>query len=258
MCASVLADHGADLHAKNGEGRTALHLAAELGLVSMASWLLIRTKGRRPESPLAKVEDKNGLKALDVAVEQNQFPPGDLYIFTDGLDESDQVQMFLQIAKSCPSAASELLRTRDASHGRTDLSLVPIDKKWKRVLHAGARGLVSAKDEPQLGTEITMMPKGQHRERGGSEGCITVRVLADLVHDSPQAAVDVLQALTVVPTVEDRQHNPLPVRAVVPAANELCPLIACYEQDRRWLWSKKFHTKRHGMKRWQTELAAKD
>mmetsp|Transcript_18950 Transcript_18950/g.44118 ORF Transcript_18950/g.44118 Transcript_18950/m.44118 type:complete len:1314 (+) Transcript_18950:125-4066(+) len=277
-CAQVLWKKGADLYRTNHEGSTALHLAAKLGYVKMAKWLLERTKGSTHGSHLSKCSDVEGRRPLDLAVEECQFPPGDLFLFTHDLDPGDQVQAFLRVARKCPHSAAELLRTRDEYKENCDLSIVPIDDMWRKALQLGAR-LADNFSAKQMQAEIQdsvspesmkriMSPQQKLHERQKiyakksdirrNHGHVTVKVLADLVRKAPQAALDVVEALTSDPTVEDKQHNPLPNRAIVPGTNELSCLTCCYVDERRWSWQRGHDGRNKGMTNWQAKLAVKD
>ena len=59
---------------------------------------------------------------------------------------------------------------------------------------------------------------------GARKELITVSTLSDLIDHAPQSAIDLLDMLTTDPKEENKQHNPLPVRANIPYSQEACRL----------------------------------
>jgi len=82
---------------------------------------------------------------------------------------------------------------------------------------------------------------------------ITVRTLASLVEHAPQAAVDLLDALTEAPELGSREHYPLPIRANIPLKQESCRIACAYEKDEKWHWSPTEHGRP-----WHKDLAPRD
>jgi len=276
-CAEVLLQAKAELHRQNSDGRTALHLTAMLGHVKMARWLLEKSKA---SSKISTIVDEGEKQPLDLAVEFSQFPPGKLYLFTKDLDVDEQVQAFLRVAKVCPQAAAHLLRSKTKDQGNPrSIQCTHIDDRWREALQHGAM-LAANFTEHQMQAELQqVIPQGQalqptalsrfpspsnardsiesqksavHRKKGH----VTVKVLADLVVKAPQAAIDLLDALTTHPTVQDWQHNPLPNRALIPDAKRLSPLTCCYVEEHQWVWRGGDRDKHRTT--WQARLAQKD
>lgn len=91
-------------------------------------------------------------------------------------------------------------------------------------------------------------------QNGALQDKITVDDLASLIENAPQAARDLLDALTDEPVVENREHHPLPVRANIPRQNESCRLSCAYVKDLKWHWT----TQSGQAPGWHRELAPPD
>ena len=277
----VLLDKLAEAMKKNNDGNTALHLAARMGHDKLVKFILYdrhKVEEDDKESPqeedeqrdhalaakdsqekekhenwrskmkesLQMVKCQNSKKEdpLTVAVERGHFPANQLYLFTRCFDSLDKqggmegrVQAFKKVAKTCPDAAPKLIRT----HPRTDSSGKPLEdeaivrnaelknaeisKEWRESIHTGAE-----------------------------KGKISVKDLCELIDIAPMAAVDLLDMLTTAPKEENRQHNPLPVRANIPYDQEACRLSCVYIEDSKWTW--KGAEKSNPI--WQEKLAPQD
>jgi len=193
---------------------------------------------------MVKCQNSKKEDPLTVAVERGHFPANQLYLFTRCFDSLDKqggmegrVQAFKKVAKTCPDAAPKLIRT----HPRTDSSGKPLEdeaivrnaelknaeisKEWRESIHTGAE-----------------------------KGKISVKDLCELIDIAPMAAVDLLDMLTTAPKEENRQHNPLPVRANIPYDQEACRLSCVYIEDSKWTW--KGAEKSNPI--WQEKLAPQD
>lgn len=221
----------------NKDGETALHIAAKLGYVEMAEILLQdRYQGRRIQRSntrhvlkesqiLVDKQDKRGNRPLDLAVSMGQFPPRYLSLFTDCLTHKKKVDAFIKVAHACPSAAPALLRRQGDNSEFHDMSMERISEEWEITLQYGAKHKV-----------------------------ISVNTLATLVEHAPQAAIDLLDALTVTPQVVNREANPLPIRANIHKGSDACRIAVAYEDDEDWYWDATHNVGRG----WHKELAPPD
>jgi len=267
-----LLEKHARIEASNNAGNTALHLAAQLGHVKIAQILLCEetlpseagtgdgvslqgTSSRGQETPgdatldssarlgehagamdrrrrskngashikeckrLVTIKNRDGKTPLDLAVEKGQFPPRELHLFTTCLDPASKVNAFVTIAKLCPAAAPALIRDRE-SQDIDDFAYKSVSKPWQSSLRDGA----------------------------ANQG-ITVATLAQLIEHAPRAAVALLDALTGLPEVRNREHNPLPIRANIPLGNDACRIACAYEPVQVWEWI------RETLQPWQLRLA---
>lgn len=279
-CVKMLLLYKAEAAKKNNDGNTALHLAARMGHDDLVKFLLYdrhREEGKEKEEDeddfllgrvhsvddkerqreakksedawrsamkesyhLVKRTNNNDEEPLTVAVERGHFPADQLYLFTRCFDSLDaeaamagRVQAFKKVAMTCPDAAPKLVRdyqrTTSCGDGEdeplraVDLKNTEISKEWKESIIAGAE-----------------------------KGMITVKDLCDLIDHAPSAAVDLLDMLTTAPKEENKQHNPLPVRANIPWDQEACRLSCVYIEDKKWTWKNKVTMP------WQEKLAPQD
>jgi len=168
---------------------------------------------------LLSCQNADGLDPLGVALEYSQFPRGDLHIFTKPHVKMDsKVKDFLRVARQSPPAAAQLLR-----QGTTNER---IDVEWRAALRYGAL-----------------------------EQMVTADGLADLIIDAPQAAVDIFDALSSRPRVEDKLHNPLPRLVALKRKSQLNLVNVCYVQDSRWVWDS---GRKEKTVTWQKRLADED
>jgi len=253
-CVEVLLHHGCKLESANSERGTILHLAAKLGYEEMARFIIEQAAGASEgkhdqKANMAKLllEKRNDKKQtpLDVAVEEGQFPPRHLNIFTTFLDQASCVTAYVTVAKKCPAAASALIRVEDENG---QMTRHPHEQ-------AATADLLSSMQDGAGPDDHKISDRWRHSlQEGACDGSISVRILADLVEDAPQAAVDLIDALTDTPQVKDREHNPLPVRADIPKSSNVSRISCVYEEDMDWMYDPS--APEHLRKRpWQKQLA---
>jgi ankyrin repeat protein len=239
-----LLEHKAKLTATNNGKLNVLHMAAQQGHVNIVDFLVSRvaepvdgcdeTPLVLPQQMIELTQQKNnaGATPLDLAVEHCMFPPSRLHLFTQHTDKITRARDFVKVAGQCPSAASALLRSDGEADWEgldpSDRSFPAIDEEWRKSLQHGAE-----------------------------KGEIDAEILADLVKKAPQAAMDLLDALTTCPVVVNREHHPLPVRVNIPfQRSDPCQLAASYEYDHRWECDpKELGNGYHGGKKWHLDLA---
>eukprot|EP00929_Paragymnodinium_shiwhaense_P079048 TRINITY_DN41075_c0_g1_i1.p1 TRINITY_DN41075_c0_g1~~TRINITY_DN41075_c0_g1_i1.p1 ORF type:complete len:1083 (+),score=202.33 TRINITY_DN41075_c0_g1_i1:140-3388(+) len=238
-CVETLLTWRASVLATNSGMDTAIHLAAKLGHVKLIeSFVCLENRHRREislrgaltptasEKTARNIEDgarvmairnSQGQTPLDCAVDGQLFPERYLHLLTHSMDDSAKVDAFLKVAHACPSAASALLRGRqrritddddsdqDENTEQATMEIGGLDSAWRQCLLKGA-----------------------------VEKKITAQDLTMLLLDAPQAAADLLDALTDVPEVSNIQHHPLPMRARMPRCAAPCPIAVAYEKDLRW------------------------
>lgn len=265
-----LLKHRAANDAMNKRGDTALHIAAALGNVEVVEALLSMSSeedgdfamgsmtpavaasqllsGGSPSMPalrrkssgalaeipraedeervkLLSLQNRDGKSPLDLAVEKGQFPARSLSLFTASLDKEARAQAFVKVALACPDAALALLRSAPSGGGDDGAAAsTGISEEWRQSLLLGVQN-----------------------------GAITVDVLATLIDHAPPAAADLLDVLAETPETVSREHNPLPVRARLPDAQQVCRLSAVYEDHLQWHWSPVVFDDS-----WQRELAPTD
>lgn len=210
----------ASVGGSNVLGETGLHLAAKLGYVDLATMLLQRVGCHL----LLKHRDKDGSTPFDLAVENGQFPPRDLVLFTQHLRQEEHAHAFIKVARKCPPAAAALLRS--TARGDDERG-AQVDEEWRSSLQAAAR-----------------------------KGTITTRDFASLIQHAPEAAMDLVDILTEVPEMRDKQHHPLPVRARLPPCHP-CAVSCAYEPDDVWEWSPSSKENRGGQP-WHHDFAPPD
>ncbi|CAE8623531.1 unnamed protein product [Polarella glacialis] len=134
----------------------------------------------------------------------------------------------------CPDAAPALLRREeealeddpdDPDLAKRKATTGPISKEWSECLKTGV-----------------------------DDGVIDVGILSRLLTNAPQAAIDLLDALTSTPDVISAEHHPLPIRANIPEEQEACRLSCNYVLEKAWAWDP---VKGQG-RSWHKELAPLD
>mmetsp|Transcript_6542 Transcript_6542/g.13514 ORF Transcript_6542/g.13514 Transcript_6542/m.13514 type:complete len:952 (-) Transcript_6542:46-2901(-) len=259
-CVECLLNCRAQLDIDNYEGNTALHIAAKLGYPRLVRLLLDRCHDmslqrsvRRELTPHLRRSslqflDSRGLRSksvawvfmknhydqspLELAVVHARFPPRELHIFTRDLDQSDRAKAFKIVANSCPAAASAILRSVSQEEDEDGIEVhenfVPIDPIWQRSIAKGAEC-----------------------------GEINAQILAEFIEHAPQAAVDLIDALSCPPRVLNQEHHPLPLRVKIPRSSDFCRMLCAYEKDMEWVWVD--GSKNHdGGRPWHKTLAPAD
>ncbi|CAJ1408527.1 unnamed protein product [Effrenium voratum] len=258
-CVETLLHNRADVFAKNNDGNTALHLAAMLGHARLVWFLLYgrREKGEKSvlkgkdeavkesamKESLQLVKRKNNKNKdpLTMAVERGHFPAKKLHLFTSCLEEdTGRVQAFLRVAMTCPDAAPKLVRTAPRLEDVESLEDLCEDEPGFNMLEA-------------KNTEISEDWR-KAIQTGARDGQIHVSTLCGLINHAPQSAIDLLDMLTVDPKVENKQHNPLPVRANIPFDQEACRLSCAYVDAKQWTWNRQAKSTLP----WQANLAPQD
>jgi hypothetical protein len=246
-----LLTNNACAHAQNCFGETVLHIAAKLGYDDIARLLLHEpiheltvNPGPRTMTAVRKLKDSmtkdclrlvkmkthRGQLPLDVAVEKGQFPPSQLHLFTNCLNEEDQIKAFVKVAMACPAAAPSLVRDHAAYGTKEDCVMVAMRPEWSKILREGAR-----------------------------RDAIDVRMLASLIDHAPQAAIDLLDALTEKPHVTSPEHYPLPLRASISQGNQFACRISCvYVEETKWSMDESSIPCTGSYKPWHRTLAPVD
>jgi hypothetical protein len=229
-CARVLIEQRALIDAQNNRGETALHIASKHGYSGLVKLFLERHEN--PEE-LLLMETKKLEIPLDMALRRGYFPLRELNLFTQNLGHDGLIRAFNAAATCCPSAVFWILR----SGGPSDERDFQMNAEWRQSLQKAAR-----------------------------ESQITVRTLSRLMARAPDAALCLLDALTERPAVEDQQHNPLPVRALLPRSICGAPIWCEYEPATSWEWTQENQNPTGkpqgdaelGMNAWQARLAPPD
>lgn len=230
-CIKLLLQKNAKPRDQNCKGETALHIAAKVGCTEMVACLIqfcagvtdgqedsTSRKGRvRQElAALLDIKTKDNQTAFDVAVKDGQFPKSDLYLFTEHLSPDEKVHAFKAICSNCPSAAPAILRDspdderdpHNVARGRGVYYREGVSKDWCNVLREGVK-------QEQLDVEL----------------------LCALIEDTPEAAIDLLDALTGSPKVISPGHYPLPKCAAIQKHGEEICMSCRYELQQDWHWS---------------------
>jgi len=168
----LLLSRKADTRALNLSGQTALHIAALQGIDASGEPTCCKMLVAFEADIQAK--DTRGKTPLDLAMENGRYPYSRLYVLTGTTFDE-----LLEVARSSPGAASELLRDHRSNRNA-------IHSSW---IHALS----------QEASEEDIMTKW-----------------ISLVGISPQAGEAVIEALSVVPEVRNATHHSLPRRASIP------------------------------------------
>lgn len=190
---------GAHINAMNMHKATCLHNCAKQGQPVIAR-ILVEGK--------ASVDlcNKDGKRALIVAVETGRLPRRKLYLFSHR-----SIDDVLLVAKHSAKAAADMLKdSKRSSEKGSDV----IHDEWRSALMCPANDPAEESDEDEEEGELLEQSEEKQRQKQQGQTAL-LRKWVDLMLIAPRAAVKLLETVTIEPPVQEVNRHPLPKRSTI-------------------------------------------